>query len=64
MLYAFQDRENLYLVMDMLNGGDLRYHFSNKKHFSEAQTSKEFLLYFLRVFGGLPDYGTGVYSFE
>ncbi len=26
--YAFQDRENLYLVMDLLTGGDLRYHIA------------------------------------
>ena len=26
MLNAFQDRENLYLVMDYMSGGDLRYH--------------------------------------
>ena len=28
MHYAFQDKDNLYLVMDMLSGGDLRYHVS------------------------------------
>lgn len=28
MNYAFQDRENIYLVMDLLSGGDLRYHIS------------------------------------
>jgi serine/threonine protein kinase len=39
MLYAFQDRDNLYLVMDLLSGGDLRFHFSKKKRFSEAETS-------------------------
>eukprot|EP00826_Nyctotherus_ovalis_P066147 TRINITY_DN9757_c0_g1_i8.p2 TRINITY_DN9757_c0_g1~~TRINITY_DN9757_c0_g1_i8.p2 ORF type:complete len:146 (-),score=27.78 TRINITY_DN9757_c0_g1_i8:46-483(-) len=39
MSYAFQDRENLYLVMDLLTGGDLRYHFSKKRHFSETETS-------------------------
>ena len=38
MHYAFQDRDNLYLVMDMLSGGDLRYHISRKKKFSEEQT--------------------------
>lgn len=26
--YAFQDSENLYLVMDLLLGGDLRYHLA------------------------------------
>ena len=38
MYYAFQDYENLYLVMDLLTGGDLRYHISKKKKFSESQT--------------------------
>lgn len=38
MQYAFQDRENLYLVMDMLSGGDLRYHISRHRRFSEEQT--------------------------
>ena len=38
MHYAFQDKENLYLVMDMLSGGDLRYHVSRYKKFSEEQT--------------------------
>jgi serine/threonine protein kinase len=28
---AFQDRENLYLLMDYLDGGDLRYHIGNKR---------------------------------
>ena len=39
MYYAFQDYENLYLVMDLLTGGDLRYHVSKYKKFSEEQTS-------------------------
>lgn len=26
MNYAFQDRENLFLAMDLLTGGDLRFH--------------------------------------
>ena len=39
MHYSFQDRENLYIVLDLLNGGDLRYHLSRKKKFSEEQTS-------------------------
>jgi serine/threonine protein kinase len=40
MNYAFQDNDNLYLVMDLLNGGDLRYHICKNKKFSEEQTSK------------------------
>ena len=40
MYYAFQDRENLYLVMDVLNGGDLRYHICKHRRFTEEQTSK------------------------
>jgi len=44
MQYAFQDFENLYLVMDLLNGGDLRYHVSRCRKFSEEQTSKVYLL--------------------
>ena len=38
MHYAFQDKDNLYLVMDLLNGGDLRYHASRYRKFSEEQT--------------------------
>jgi serum/glucocorticoid-regulated kinase 2 len=39
--YAFQDKEHLYLVLDYLSGGDLRYHIcQSKKKFSEDQTSK------------------------
>ncbi len=40
MYYAFQDRENLYLVMDLLAGGDLRYHICKHRRFSEEQTRK------------------------
>lgn len=38
MHYAFIDRENLYLVMDMMPGGDLRYHLSRHRRFSEEET--------------------------
>lgn len=38
--YAFQDSDNLYLILDFLSGGDLRFHMSNKKKFSEEQSSK------------------------
>lgn len=44
MHYAFEDRENLYLVIDLMAGGDLRYHIGRHKKFSEEQTSKRILL--------------------
>ena len=40
MVYAFQDRDFLYLVMELLPGGNLRYHLGLKKRFTEEQTSK------------------------
>ena len=38
MQYAFQDFENLYIVLDLLTGGDLRYHVSRYRKFTEEQT--------------------------
>ena len=38
MIFCFQDRENLYLVMDLLTGGDLRYHIARNRRFNEEQT--------------------------
>ena len=40
MYFSFQDNDNLYLIMDLLSGGDLRYHISHKKPcvFNEIQT--------------------------
>lgn len=38
MRYAFQDRETIYLVMDYLSGGDLRYHIGIRHRFGEAET--------------------------
>jgi len=37
MIYSFQDHDYLYLVMDLLPGGNLRYHLSIKNHFNEKQ---------------------------
>lgn len=37
MRQAFQDRENLYLIMDIMTGGDLRYHICKKHKFTEQQ---------------------------
>lgn len=34
MVYSFQDREHLYLVMDYCNRGDLRYHLGNHRVFN------------------------------
>ena len=38
LIYSFQDSENLYLVMDFLKGGDLRYHICKKRNITEEQT--------------------------
>ena len=37
MVQSFQDRETLFLVMDYLPGGDLRYHLSEKRCFKESE---------------------------
>ena len=39
MHMAFQDYDNLYLVMDLLTGGDLRYQICKYRKFTEEQTS-------------------------
>eukprot|EP01017_Pseudomicrothorax_dubius_P041736 TRINITY_DN670_c0_g1_i2.p1 TRINITY_DN670_c0_g1~~TRINITY_DN670_c0_g1_i2.p1 ORF type:complete len:380 (-),score=79.38 TRINITY_DN670_c0_g1_i2:31-1170(-) len=38
MTYAFQDRDNVYLVMDLMTGGDLRFHLCKQRRFNEQQT--------------------------
>ena len=40
MYFSFQDYDNLYLLLDLLSGGDLRYHLTHKKPcvFNEIQT--------------------------
>ena len=38
MHYAFQDRDNLYLVMDFLSKGDLRFHLCQTRTFDERTT--------------------------
>ena len=38
MQYAFQDRDYLYLVLDLLLGGDLRFHLCINKKFTEEQS--------------------------
>ena len=44
MQYAFEDKDNLYLVIDLMNGGDLRYHIGKYRRFTEEQTSKVILI--------------------
>ena len=43
MLCSFQDRDNLYLVLQLLTGGDLRYHLTNYIY-SFTETQLKFLL--------------------
>ena len=38
MQCAFSDKYNLYLVMDYLPGGDLRFHIGKMRRFNELQT--------------------------
>jgi serine/threonine protein kinase len=35
MVYAFQDRMNLYLIMDYMPGGDLRFQIGRVEFFPE-----------------------------
>ena len=37
MIYSFQDFDYLYLDMELLSGGNLRYNLSLKKRFNEKQ---------------------------
>ena len=46
MNFAFQDREKLYLVMDLMKGGDLRFNMIKNRRFTENQCSKTFLIKF------------------
>jgi serine/threonine protein kinase len=50
MHYAFEDRDNLYLVIDLMSGGDLRFHIGKYRRFTEEQTSKFKLPQIFRVF--------------
>ena len=38
MYYAFQDEDTLYIVMDYLSGGDLRFHICRRDYFTEKET--------------------------
>ena len=58
--YAFEDKENLYLVMDLMLGGDLRYHICKQKRFTESQTSN-FLFLIFRNLCGLHSFSTWIH---
>ena len=36
--YAIQDENTLYLVLDLMVGGDLKYHLNNEKIFSQERS--------------------------
>ena len=38
MIFSFQDNDNLYLVMNLVTGGDLRYQLTKNHTFSESQS--------------------------
>ena len=69
MYYSFQDYEYLYLIMDLLNGGDLRYHVSRHKKFTEEQTSKKIkyikiYLFKYRIFFSMYNNWFRIYPFQ
>ncbi|KAL9692587.1 hypothetical protein quinque_015871 [Culex quinquefasciatus] len=37
--FSFQDEEDLFMVCDLLAGGDLRYHLNHQVEFSEASVA-------------------------
>ena len=37
MFYAFQDKTHLYIVTDLIEGGDLRFHMRSRKIFTEKE---------------------------
>ena len=38
MIFSFQDEDNLYLVTNLITGGDLRYHMNKEQSFTENET--------------------------
>ena len=45
--YAFQDKENLYLIMDLLLGGDLRFHITNRRKYAQRKFTEEVTRFFI-----------------
>jgi Serine/threonine protein kinase len=48
MQFAYQDREKLYLVMDLMPGGDLRYHIGKQKKVFRGSNKVFYSLHTLR----------------
>ncbi len=63
MKLSFQDRENLYLLMDFLDSGDLRYYLNKQYHFNEEQTSTIFI-YVQRIHRALHNGRIVLFAFE
>ncbi len=62
MHYAFQDKENLYLVMDYMSGGDLRFQMLCRMRYTEAEASKHPRTHpHNRIYGRLRGPGPGVH---
>jgi serine/threonine kinase 32 len=62
MIYTFQDREYLYLLMELLNGGNLRYHLNKKRKFQEDETSNNFIKYKNRIYHRMHNYRFKIYT--
>jgi serum/glucocorticoid-regulated kinase 2 len=64
MSYAFQDRENLYLTLDLLTGGDLRFHMMKRKIFTEEESSSKVAITFNRIHNSMHNYWAGIFASE
>lgn len=55
-VFGFQDKQHLYLVLDLFTGGDMRYHIHKHKTFTEKQT-KFFIACLLQALIGIHSEG-------
>jgi len=62
MHYAFQDTESLYLCLDFLSGGDLRYHMNKRRFYTEEESSTS--LAHLRVHNSLCTGRIRIFAYE
>lgn len=61
MHYAFVDNRSLYIVMDYMNSGDLRFQMSARRYFDEKVISKSIII---RIHSCECHFGTGVCAFD